>query len=268
MGMNFLDARRILVPVDFSRTSRNGWRWACELFDLDARKETLFVSETPPVPVFELAPVALPARHRRRIVARLRAQHPGATARVVDGDPAASIARAARGFDLVVMGSHGRKGLSRALLGSVCEAVVRCSPVPVLAVKDGPRPVESVLAPVNLAPYSRRGLELAARAAAGLGAELTVLFVGEPGARGPNPRFFLNGMLASLPAGLRESVRPRIVIRKGDPVAEILKESKRHGLVALTAHRKSLLGDLVVGTTVERVLRHCRTPVLAAPSGR
>lgn len=266
--MNFLDARRVLVPVDFSKASRHGWRWASELFDLDARKEVFFVLETPAVPVFEMSAGPYPASYRRRTAARLKALYPGSSPRVLEGSPALAILREARRADLIVMGSHGREGLSRAVLGSVCEAVVRDAPVPVLVVKRAPKPVESVLAPVNLAPYSRRGLELAARAAADLGAALTVLHVDPPGRRGANPRFFLNGMLALLPAKLRDAVKPRALLRVGDPVTEILKESRRHGLVALTAHRKSLLSDLVLGTTVERVLRHCPVPVLAAPSGR
>jgi nucleotide-binding universal stress UspA family protein len=39
--------------------------------------------------------------------------------------------------DLIVMGTHGRRGLSRAFLGSVAEKVVRLSPVPVLTVSSG-----------------------------------------------------------------------------------------------------------------------------------
>ena len=37
--------------------------------------------------------------------------------------------------DLIVMGTHGRKGLARALMGSVAEKVVRLSPIPVLTVR-------------------------------------------------------------------------------------------------------------------------------------
>jgi nucleotide-binding universal stress UspA family protein len=42
------------------------------------------------------------------------------------------------GADLVVMGTHGRQGLSHALIGSVAEKVVRLSPVPVLTVRERP----------------------------------------------------------------------------------------------------------------------------------
>lgn len=56
----------------------------------------------------------------------------------VVGRPARAIVEYAeeRGVDHVVMGSHGRDGISRVLLGSVAETVVRRSPVPVTVVRD------------------------------------------------------------------------------------------------------------------------------------
>lgn len=44
---------------------------------------------------------------------------------------------------------------------------------------------------------------------------------------------------------------------------EILRAERSRDMVVLVAHRKSLLGDMVLGTTIERVLRHSRLPVLA-----
>jgi universal stress protein A len=57
---------------------------------------------------------------------------------VLDGPPAATIAEFARKIsaDLIVIGSHGRKGLSRLMLGSVAEEVMRDAPCPVLVVHD------------------------------------------------------------------------------------------------------------------------------------
>jgi nucleotide-binding universal stress UspA family protein len=56
---------------------------------------------------------------------------------VRDGDTAAEILRAATdaGCDLIVMGTHGRTGLGRLLMGSVAEQVVRKAPCPVVTVK-------------------------------------------------------------------------------------------------------------------------------------
>jgi len=64
----------------------------------------------------------------------------------VEGSPAREIVDYAttEGCDLVVMGTHGRSGVDRLLLGSVAERVVRRSPVPVLTVR-----VEAVEGPVD-----------------------------------------------------------------------------------------------------------------------
>lgn len=261
-------ARRILVPDDFTPASACAWEWARRFAAPRAPLESLFVWEMPPAPVMGLPAPALSPRVKKELQARMRAERPEATRWTVEiGDAVSGILRRARRSDLVVMCSHGRTGLARAAFGSVTEAVIRESPVPVLAARGGPRAARTVLAPVNARPYALRGLRLAAEAAAYLDAELVLLHVAAAGARDGNPRPALDGMLERLPKELRAKVRPRLILRGGDPIPVILAEAKRHGLVVLTAHRKSLLGDLVLGTTVERVIRHATAPVLAAPSG-
>jgi len=56
--------------------------------------------------------------------------------RIVSGDPAATILKAieTEDIDMVIMGTHGRKGLEHIILGSVAENVVKKSPVPVLTI--------------------------------------------------------------------------------------------------------------------------------------
>ncbi len=72
------------------------------------------------------------------------AQEFGATVPVVtaveSGSPAAQILRYAerKGIDLIILGTHGRSGVTRALLGSVAERVVRTAPCPVLTVPSRP----------------------------------------------------------------------------------------------------------------------------------
>jgi nucleotide-binding universal stress UspA family protein len=57
-------------------------------------------------------------------------------ARVAQGSPADKIIETAKkeGVDLIIMGTHGRKGLERAIFGSVCDKVVRTAPCPVLTI--------------------------------------------------------------------------------------------------------------------------------------
>ncbi|MCD6137859.1 MAG: universal stress protein [Deltaproteobacteria bacterium] len=61
---------------------------------------------------------------------------PGLQRRLASGDPAVEILKMidSEGIDLVVMGTHGRKGLEHRIFGSIAEKVVKKSPVPVLTI--------------------------------------------------------------------------------------------------------------------------------------
>lgn len=63
-------------------------------------------------------------------------------AKVVPGDPAEEILKYSQseGMDLIIIGTHGRKGLERVVFGSVADRVVKKSPVPVLTVNPYGRP--------------------------------------------------------------------------------------------------------------------------------
>jgi nucleotide-binding universal stress UspA family protein len=62
--------------------------------------------------------------------------YPNVTAKVLIGDPAEEILRYAKSenMGLIIIGTHGRKGLERVLFGSVAERVIKMSPVPVLSI--------------------------------------------------------------------------------------------------------------------------------------
>jgi nucleotide-binding universal stress UspA family protein len=147
--------KRILVPVDGSPTSNKGMKEAIRLAKSSrARLRLLHVVEqtvafSAPEVAIDIGPIldSLRADGRRRLAGvERRARKAGVkpeTAlvenfgmRVAD----AVIAQARRWrADLIVMGTHGRRGLQRALVGSDAELVVRYSPVPVLLVPPGGR---------------------------------------------------------------------------------------------------------------------------------
>ena len=262
--------RRLLVAVDFSPASYAAVDWSLAFVPEGGSMavDVVHVEEPPPleIPGAAMSPVPPGAASWKR-PPELPADQPGYEVRVVSGEPVAALTRLAKRADLVVMGSSGRKGLDRVLLGSVAEGVARASSAPVLVVRRKFSGVRTVLAPVGFEPYALKGLRLAAAAAAHFKAKLAVLHVSARGADRHETARRLEEMLAVLEPSLRRSLAPRLLIRSGDPVREILLESKKHQLVVLTAHRKSLLSDLVLGTTAERVLRHSRAPVLTAPSG-
>jgi nucleotide-binding universal stress UspA family protein len=130
--------RAILLPTDFSDTSRAAAHIArAYAAALAANVHLLHVAE-----IGEQATTALLGTEAEGFGPRT-----AVTTAVRFGDPAHAIVEYARsqGIDLIVMGTHGRTGVTRALLGSVTERVVRLAPCPVLTV-PGELPPRAVAA--------------------------------------------------------------------------------------------------------------------------
>jgi nucleotide-binding universal stress UspA family protein len=263
--------RRVLAAVDSSAVSLEAWKAAREIAGrFGASLEALYCDEPEAADVAAFAGVpAADARARAAAIAGLRRRlGPEARLHVVRGDPARSILRLARErrCDLVVMGTHRRRGAARLVFGSVAAAVARDCPCPVLVLPAKMRPIRRVLAPVHEEPYAKRGLLAAGLIARAYKARLSVLTVVTDPIFGANPERLIRKLIAGLPEEVRRDARPEGEVRRTDPVSDILRAERGRDLVVLAAHRKSLLGDLVLGTTVERVLRGSRVPVLAVPT--
>ena len=247
--------RRILVAVEFTKASLFAWEAAREIAGrFGASLEAVWCG---------------PPESRVTALKRLRARlGPGARVHAVKGDPVPAIRRLARrrACDLIVMGAHRRPGLVRWVQGSVAEAVVHGVPCPVLIVPRAWRAPKWILAPVNDAAYARRGLLAAAVLARAYKARLALLRIAEDSVKGPYAAGRVSALAEKLPPAVSRDVRPELEVRVGNPVVEILRAQHGRDMIVLVAHRKSLLGDMVLGTTVERVLRHSRVPVLAIPS--
>jgi nucleotide-binding universal stress UspA family protein len=134
--------RTILHPTDFSERSESAFHLACSLArDQRARLIVLHVIP-PPVCHGEVVARQQPDGYREQMCDWLHhLQAPGSGVdidhRLTDGEPYAEILRVAEddSCDLIVMGTHGRTGLPRLLMGSVAEQVVRRASCPVLTVK-------------------------------------------------------------------------------------------------------------------------------------
>lgn len=136
----------ILVPTDFSEASERAVTMAVELAErFDARLTLLHVWSVPNTGYAEALSWPIDAMERAAQKALDGAWdaavklHPKTDALLREGREWRQIIRVAqeRGVDLVVMGTHGRRGLQRLVLGSVAEKVVRLSHVPVLTVGMG-----------------------------------------------------------------------------------------------------------------------------------
>ncbi len=270
--------RRILVPLDVGEGSLTGWKQAQAAGRwFGASVEAVHVQPWMSVTYALAGAGGVPAPYLSQEALRSSLEElqgrlgPEAVINTFAGDIEEGIMSWARhGYDLLVMATHGRSGIERAIRGSVAEHVVRHSPVPVLVVRRRVENVRAVLAPISFEPESRAGLLAAGHAADRLGARLEVLHVVGGGIAGHGSVRGLKRLMGEwverLPERIRRSCQPRVELAFGSPTSAICAAAQRSDLVVLTAHRRGLLSETVLGTVAERVLRHCPAAVLTVPS--
>lgn len=135
--------RRILVPYDFSDPAAQALHTAHDLAALyGATVLPVHVIEELTLPlVYEVESIDVDTEDvRRRATSALQDVSGSQEVRVVSGHPARRLVHIAEDerADLIVIATHGRTGLSRVLLGSVAEAVIRRAPCPVYTVRATP----------------------------------------------------------------------------------------------------------------------------------
>ena len=190
--------------------------------------------------------------------------------------------------DLVVMGTHGRKGVDRLLSTSVSEEVVRQAPCPVFTIlgsdEDGPTPgpfVERVLAPVDLSEQSTLVADHAAELASTYDATLDLLHVVEeaayPSVYGIDP---IGPVLPDVQERAREAMEELAArIRDGAPAVEVhvmagnaardiidFAEESGSGLIVMATHGRTGLERFLIGSVAEKVVRSAACPVFTLKS--
>jgi len=180
------------------------------------------------------------------------------------------------GIDLVVMGTHGRRGLQHFLMGSVAEAVFRTATCPVLTV--GPhvttRPyhefkVESVLFPTDLGDHAQFATQYALSIAEENNADLTFMHVVSPSEAFHKDRTttFENAykkLEKIVPAEAKDWRKPASVVKVGDPAKELLAyaNTERPDLIVLgLPAEKKFNGHFRTGVTYN-VIAGAPCPVL------
>lgn len=274
--------QQILCPVDFSELSALALRYAAKLAKCSgARLTALYADQFLPPPYFtesgleelrkQLQDSARQAEaYLRKFVTATLGDSDGVDVRVEEGLPADAIRRVAAEppSDLIVMGTHGRTGINRLMLGSVTERVLRETSVPVLAVRGDTQSLEvkNILCPVNDSPIALQALKTAAGLASCFGAAVTVLHVREPGATDS-----IENLCSWVPHSERALCTIREISAEGDVAQEVIaRASQIHAdLVVLGARHRRFFDTTVIGATTIRMLRHAPCPVLAvfAPSG-
>jgi nucleotide-binding universal stress UspA family protein len=205
---------------------------------------------------------------------------------VVRGRPADAILTFVSDHDagLLAMGTHGRSGVSRFVLGSVTEEVMSRSAVPVLTARatdaSTPGDYEEVLVPTDGSGY--------AAAAVDHGIELASLFGARVHALTISNVDTLAGSAAAMPSHVLEDVNSAgeaateeiataagradldavTAVREGSPASGILDyvEANDVDLIAMGTAGRTGPSRFLLGSTTERVVRHADVPVLAVPA--
>ncbi|KAA9400632.1 universal stress protein [Haloarcula sp. CBA1131] len=201
---------------------------------------------------------------------------------VVQGNPAPTIVEYAERYDhdLIVMPTHGREGVSRYLLGSVTEKVIRLSSVPVLTARMQPDeqlvfPYENILIPADGSASAVRAAEHCLSLAASLDATVHVLSVVDDSSLGPDVRSTVPDLDREQVAtdavedvvskaetyGVENTVRH---IEHGAPVEMILniiESNDIHAVVMGTTGRRGA-DRILLGSVAEKTARSVPVPVI------
>lgn len=286
--------KTILVPLDFSCPSMVALDYAVELARSFAATIHLLHVTSPD----EAAPTgsahlmretaeSLMSAHEK--LAQAPEKHPSsfwpANSHIRSGEPFQEICNQAReiGADLIVLATRGHSGLTRILLGSTAERVVRFAPCPVLIVrrwKRGELWLRRILVPTDFSRCAMAGLTYGALWARSFAAKLHLLYVQFPAAPVLIDRVATNlpteqmgvpmdtqmEMEALAKLDLLEGVKCESEIKIGYPVDTICGETDQVDLVVISTHGRGGLKHALMGSVAEQVVRYAECPVLVVPS--
>ena len=300
---HMLAINRILCPVDFSPPSRRALDYAIGIARwYGARITALHVSPID-VPVGQITPLGpAPTMHTSglgaealremlvRFVEAEAAQGVVIDTHVAEGPVADEVATHGRlhDSDLIVIGTHGRSGFRRLILGSVTEKVLRTAGCPVMtvppaapeAVPVAPGLFKKILCPTDFSAASGNSVRWGLAFAQEADAELLVLHVFEHTV-GVEDESFPRSALAAyrrdyqawavgrlhdqVPESAKSWCRVTELTRVGSAHREIVQAATEHAcdLIVLGVGRHRDLADRIFGSTTQHVVRAAACPVLS-----
>ncbi len=193
-----------------------------------------------------------------------------------------------RDIDLIVMGTHGRRGLGYMFLGSIAQEVVRVAPCPIYTVRESEKPLSPknkkvILSPVDFSDNSKAAVSIAREAADLYGAKLELLHVVENRLYSAYNVFGEKTILQlqqdivdesqkRMKQIFDESTGPDIGVEfkvvTGHIVSEILEYARCNNvdLIVIATHGLTGLKHFLLGSIAEKVIRRAPCPVLTVKS--
>jgi len=184
--------------------------------------------------------------------------------RLRQGDPVRQILQEAEegGYDLLITGTRGYRGLKRLLVGSIAAEVALRAPCSVLVAKNL-QPYQGLLVGTDGSSQAREAVRQAGELAELLGTRLMVLAAVE-GKDGTKAEAALEEALGLLPSGL--PVEP--VLAKGDPLEELIRRAGEERIIIVGRGSRFKVGELFSGSLPARLLERATSPVLIVASSR
>lgn len=295
-----LQIRKILYPTDFSRASRQALPHALFLARELGAELLLFHAEV--LHGDRLNDAQFADAEPAELLERLAGSEEARAAAALDEQALAGLTirkTTRRGFnpgavileyageedvDLVVMGTHGRRGPASLLLGSVAGEVVRLAPCPTLTVRERkePRPVdelERILVPVDFSEHCRTALAYALELARRYDARIDLLHVIEqpafPTFYSPSADAALASVIRELGTSSQEAMDRLMADAEADEVpfekhviegrasVDVVEFAGERGadMIVLATHGLTGLERVLFGSTAEQVVRRAECPV-------
>jgi nucleotide-binding universal stress UspA family protein len=184
-----------------------------------------------------------------------------------------------QGADLIVAGTHGRRGVQHWLMGSVCERLLRRVSVPILTVANAKKTdvgkIKRILVATDLSDTSSEVAAWASSIAEKYGSNITVLHVTDF-VMGGVPHLYRDAVLQGINAEMKQllpvptqnlNIDIETRVEFGIPFRVVLAvaEQEKIDLIVLGTHGKSALERTLLGSTAERIVRGASCPILAIP---
>ncbi|PEN13287.1 universal stress protein [Longibacter salinarum] len=294
----------VLCACDFSPASERAFGYALDIVERTGASLDLMYVEEIPLGIFQGDPSPAPGEKALQNRFEERCQNDLAPPSSMPSDdrishittrsgavaPALAKYAEANDVDLVVMGTHGRRGVERAIVGSVAEEVLRTAPCPVLTTRaldqneneasPSPTPIERIVVPIDFSEASRAALQYATRLTSIYDVPLVLVHVVTlpkiPAAYGVelpalSQMELLNRAKSELekwqdemvPAGQDASCE----VTSGNPVASIHDVASAPGdLLVMSTRGLSGIKRVMLGSVAAGVLRRATGPVISSHS--
>ena len=281
---------KILCPVDFFPASIKAAHYASRLAAISGASLRLLHVVPPMIPTAYKYPLNMvdimkatqktSENELKSLVTELNTQGLTVETAIVVGDVRDELKRAITTMrpDVVAMGTHGRLGVRRWVMGSTTEWMIRHSPVPVLTISAKEKLIapewQHIMVTTDFSDGTPAALSYALSIALANKSRVSLVHIADPSnfELPPNYRDILlkgldNQLKELIPRSMRDRYNVETKVKQGVPYRMILEIVKieKPDLLVMNIHGKNMVDRVLLGSTAERVVRAALCPVLLVP---